>query len=91
MVDLPGINMAQMVMEGIREDQIFWINLSPVVILTFSFLTGEKAKRERNFLSSELQKQIRNVDRCKASYPADLNGEKENSTIDKTRSSRISF
>jgi hypothetical protein len=27
MVDLPGINMAQMEMEGIREDQIFRINL----------------------------------------------------------------
>lgn len=27
MVDLPRINMAQMKMEGIREDQIFWINL----------------------------------------------------------------
>jgi polyphenol oxidase len=27
MVDLPGINMAQMKREGIREDQIFWIDL----------------------------------------------------------------
>ena len=52
MVDLPGINMAQMEMEGIREDQIFRINLCTCCHpdLFFSYRGEGRTGRQLSFI-----------------------------------------